>query len=225
MAELEPFTDDPPEGPPVRGVLHRPSTGSGDGLVLAHGAGSDRDAPILIAVARAFAGAGCAVLRCDLPYRQARPTGPPFPATAARDRAGLRAAAVALRRHVAGRIFIGGHSYGGRQASMLAAEDPSVAAGLLLLAYPLHPPQRAAELRTAHFSRLRVPTLFVHGSRDPFGSLVEIEAARPLIPAPTVLIAVARAGHDLRPLCRPGAAHGESELVGELVSAFRALVG
>jgi hypothetical protein len=223
--QVEPFADDPRGGPPVRGVLHRTSAPSGDALVLAHGAGSNRDAPTLVAVARALAAAGFLVLRCDLPYRQARPEGPPFPAAAARDREGLRAAALALRRLAPGRVFMGGHSYGGRQASVLLAEAPSVAAGLLLLSYPLHPPRRPAELRTAHFPTLRVPALFVHGSRDPFGSLEEIEAARLLIPAPTAVMAVDRAGHDLRPLCRPDAARAVSEDMAELVAAFRVLVG
>ena len=69
---------------------------------------------------------------------------------------------------------------------------------LLLLAYPLHPPRRPSALRTAHFAELRTPALFVHGSRDPFGSLDELEAARQLIPARTALLAVEGAGHDLR---------------------------
>src|SRR6266545_545989 len=116
----------------VRGILHTPEAPGGDGLVLTHGAGSNCRAPLITALARAFAGAGFVVLRCDLPFRQQRPHGPPFPAVAARDRAGLRSAAGFLRRQVRGRVFLGGHSYGGRQSAMLAAEDPSVAAGLLL---------------------------------------------------------------------------------------------
>jgi uncharacterized protein len=74
-------------------------------------------------------------------------------------------------------MFLGGHSYGGRQASMLAAEEPDLAAGLLLLSYPLHPPRRPARLRTAHFPKLTTPALFVHGTRDPFGSMDEMRAA------------------------------------------------
>src|SRR5262249_19049101 len=100
-------------------------------LVLTHGAGSNRDAPLLVAVAEAFAARGVLVLRYDLPYRQARPTGPPRPAEAARDRQGLRDAAAEMRARGAERVFLGGHSYGGRQASMLAVEEPSVADALL----------------------------------------------------------------------------------------------
>lgn len=182
----------------MRGELHRPHTAAGGGLVLAHGAGGNCHAPVLVAVAEAFCAAGLAVLRIDLPFRQRRPRGPPSPHGAAEDRDGLRRAAAALRGTVAGRIFLGGHSYGGRQASLLAADEPEVADALLLLSYPLHPPKKPAELRTQHFPRLRAPCVFVHGTDDPFGSLQEMKAALALIPAPASLIPIAGAGHDLK---------------------------
>src|SRR5262245_1573241 len=181
----------------VRGHWHTPATPSGDALVLAHGAGSSSEAPLLVAVAEAFAARGTAVLRCDLPFRQASPTGPPRAGWAHRDRDGLRAAAGVARRRAPGRLFLGGHSYGGRQASILAAEEPGLADALLLLSYPLHPPRRPAEPRTAHFPALPTPVLFVHGARDPFGSLEELREALALIPAPTRLLPVEGAGHDL----------------------------
>src|SRR5579864_4729922 len=102
-----------------------------------------------------------------------------------------------MRRQLSGRVFLGGHSYGGRQSSMLAASEPGVCDGLLLLSYPLHPPKRPDELRTVHFPKLRTPALFVHGTRDPFGTLAEMESTLMLIPAPTDLIPVDGAGHDL----------------------------
>jgi predicted alpha/beta-hydrolase family hydrolase len=182
----------------VRGFLHQPQGAAGDGLVLAHGAGGDCRAPLLVAAAEAFCAAGLAVLRIDLPFRQRRPTGPPSPSAAATDRAGLAQAAVAMRAIAAGRVFLGGHSYGGRQASLAAADDPTLAAGLLLTSYPLHPPGRPERPRTEHFPRLRVPAVFVHGSADPFGSLAELAAAITLMPAPTRLIAIDGARHDLK---------------------------
>jgi uncharacterized protein len=182
----------------VRGLLHRARTGAGDAMVLTHGAGGDANAPLLRAVADAFAAAGVTVLRCDLPFRQRRPKGPPAPADAARDRAGLRAALAALRRIAQGRIFLGGLSYGGRQASLLAAEDPGVADALLFLSYPLHPPGKPEQLRIAHFPSLRTPALFVHRTGDPFGSIPELEAAIAAIPAPHELIVIDGAGHDLK---------------------------
>lgn len=202
---VERFVEEAEGAPAVRGFLHRGS--SGEGLVLAHGAGSNAEAPLLVAMARSLVEAGFTVLRCDLPFRQARPHGPPFPSGAARDREGLKRAVAALRRIAAGRVFLGGHSYGGRQATILASEEPALADGLLLLSYPLHPPRRPAELRTKHFPVLRTRALFVHGSRDPFGSLAELSAALALIPAPTELLAVEGAGHDLaRGRCAAAAA-------------------
>jgi len=69
--------------------------------------------------------------------------------------------------------------------------------GLLLLSYPLHPPGKTAQLRTAHFPQLQTPVIFVHGSRDPFGSLEELRQAIALIPAETRLIQLEGAGHEL----------------------------
>jgi len=182
----------------VRGWLHEPEANAcGKGLVIAHGAGSNCDSPLLRAVADAFAVAGYHVLRCDLPYRQQRPTGPPFPGTAARDREGLHRAAEAMREITPACVILGGHSYGGRQASMLAVEAAAVADALLLLSYPLHPPRKPEQLRTQHFPELRTPALFIHGTRDSFGSIEEITAALTAIPARHQLVAIEKAGHEL----------------------------
>ncbi len=196
MSAVREFSDSPAE-PAVRGFLHEPAHPSGDALVLTHGAGANCQSKLLVALAQAFADLGCMVLRCDLPFRQSRPHGPPFPAMAARDREGLRRAVEVLRGKTSGRIFLGGHSYGGRQSSMLAAENPHLAAGLLLLSYPLHPPRKPAELRTGHFPQLHTSALFVHGGRDPFGSHQEMKASLKLISAPTLLLEVEGAGHEL----------------------------
>jgi predicted alpha/beta-hydrolase family hydrolase len=187
--------------PFVRGFLHRPEGPKGQGLVLTHGAGSNCQAPLLIAVAETFSRAGFLVLRCDLPFRQDRPYGPPSPHDGKRDRAGLQNAVVALRNLAGGAVFLGGHSYGGRQASMLCAEQTEAkhvpVRALLLMSYPLHPPRKPAQLRTQHFFNLRTPALFVQGTRDPFGTVEEIEQALKLIPARTRLLTVDSAGHDL----------------------------
>jgi predicted alpha/beta-hydrolase family hydrolase len=211
--------------PPVRGFLHRPEhgseLGSGDRLVLAHGAGSNSKAPLLITVATAFARAGLTVLRCDLPYRQNRPFGPPRPGDAERDRDGLRNAVAVLRKLSGRRVFLSGHSYGGRQATMLCAAEPELVNGLLLLSYPLHPPRKPEQLRVKHLPELGVPALFVHGTRDPFGSVEEMETAIALIPAKTELLQVNGAGHDLgfKAQAMP------EELVGGVVRAFENFFG
>jgi predicted alpha/beta-hydrolase family hydrolase len=173
------------EADEVRGVLHTPERPSGDGLALTHGAGSNAHAPLLVSLSRAFCEAGLVVLRYDLPFRVAR-------------------AVEALRQRVKGRVLAGGHSYGGRQTAMAAAERVALADGLLLLSYPLHPPKKPDQPRTAFFPEWRTPALFVHGTRDPFGTLDELRAAMELIPARVDLLAVEGAGHDLRPAARMG---------------------
>src|SRR5690349_14765502 len=132
--------------PPVRGYLHR-SGNMKDALVLTHGAGGNAKMALLVALAEAFAANAMAVLRCDLPFRQERAFGPPRPGQAERDRAGLKNAVAYLRGLVSGRVFAGGQSYGGRQATMLCAEHPELADGMLLLSYPLHAPGKPGQLR------------------------------------------------------------------------------
>ena len=206
--------------PPIRGFLHTPDTPTAEVLILTHGAGGNAQAPLLRALADAFSNAGITVLRCNLPYRQLRPFGPPGPGDAARDRAGLKNAIAAMKQGAAikqgapllasvarsgdfpepghkGRIFLGGHSYGGRQSSMLCAEEPDLVAGLLLLSYPLHPPRKPEQQRTQHLPDLHTPTLFVQGTRDPFASIPELQQALKMIPAKTKLLPVEGAGHDL----------------------------
>lgn len=220
-SEVAPFIRDLKA--PVRGYLHRPAAVSRMALVLAHGAGSNCEAPLLVALATEFAGAGFMVLRCDLPYRQKRPHGPPFPREASEDREGIRNAVNALRESMpeGSRVFLGGHSYGGRQATMLAAEDPSIAQGLLLASYPLHPPRRPLQLRTDHFPSLRTPALFLQGDSDPFGSLDEIRAALQLIPARTLMVPFEEAGHDLLPARkRAGAVEAATESAQKALEAF-----
>jgi predicted alpha/beta-hydrolase family hydrolase len=224
VSAIREFVDSGVE-PPVRGSLHVPDTPNDSALILTHGAGSNANAPLLIALAETFCAAGFAVLRCDLPYRQVRSWGPPGPGDAARDRAGLKNAVAALRKTVSGKIFLGGHSYGGRQASMLCAEfsdeEPDLVAGLLLLSYPLHPPRKPEQQRTQHLPSLRTPTLFVHGTRDPFGSTSEFEQALKMIPGKTKLLELEGAGHDLG---FTGKAK-QNELPGLILSEFTQFFG
>lgn len=216
MESVQPFLDTSTPNLPVRGFLHRPDAPTGDCLILTHGAGSNCRTPLLVTLAEAFCAAGLTVLRCDLTFRQLRPTGPPPRGSAERDQAGLRAAVSAMQSETKGRIFLGGHSYGGRQASLLAASDPTPVAALLLLSFPLHPPQRPTELRSKHFPDLHTPALFVHGERDGFATQAEMEAALQLIPARTHLLPVPAAGHELL------GARNRRELPPQVVSEFLA---
>jgi len=230
--------------PPVRGFLHTPDTPTGEVLILTHGAGGNAQAPLLRSLADAFSNAGITVLRCNLPYRQLRPFGPPGPGDAARDRAGLKNAISAMKQGAAikqgapllasvarsgdfpepghkGRIFLGGHSYGGRQSSMLCAEEPDLVAGLLLLSYPLHPPRKPEQQRTQHLPDLHTPTLFVQGTRDPFASIPELQQALKMIPAKTKLLPIEGAGHDLGFKGRAT----QQELPQIILSEFQQLLG
>ena len=181
-------------------------------LLLTHGAGSNRNAPLLVALADAFGRADVEVLRYNLSFRQERPHGPPRPGDAQRDRESLRKQILEIREKKPERVWLGGHSYGGRQSTILAAESPELADALLLLSYPLHPPRKPAELRTAHFPKLRTSSLIIHGSRDPFATTDEIKNAVALIPAHVNLLEIEGAGHDL------GKNH--SELAARIVQAF-----
>jgi predicted alpha/beta-hydrolase family hydrolase len=205
--------------PGVHGWLHEPARSTGKGIVLTHGAGADCQSKLLVEMSDAFAASGFTVLRFDLPFRRERPHGPPFPGGASRDRDGLRRAVAIMRGQKNWQVFLGGHSYGGRQASMLVAEEPELVDGLLLLSYPLHPPRKPDELRTKHFPKLTTPAFFVHGTRDSFGSIAEMSAALELIPAAYVLFEVKGAGHDLR------SKGSGDEWAGRVVREFGVFVG
>jgi predicted alpha/beta-hydrolase family hydrolase len=182
----------------LRGVVHRPDAANSNAILLTHGAGSNCNSPLLTALARDFSAAGYLVLRYDLPFRFAASKGPLNDAQQARDREGVLHAIEAMRKMTRGKLVAGGHSYGGRQTAMMAAEHPGAADGLLLLSYPLHPPEKPQQLRTAFFPKLKTPALFVHGTRDPYGTPDELREAVRAIPARTELLVIEKAGHDLK---------------------------
>jgi uncharacterized protein len=132
-------------------------------LALTHGAGGTLDTPSLVAYAAAMAARGMQVVRFNLPYVEA---GRKTPGPQARDETCWRDVATALRSR-AKRLLLGGRSYGGRMASHVVADGVSCE-GLVLLAYPLHPPGKPDRLRTAHLERIMAPMLFLQGTRDPF---------------------------------------------------------
>jgi uncharacterized protein len=200
--------------PSIHGFLHVTEPANGNGVVLTHGAGANCQTRLLTTMSDVLAEHGFTVLCFDLPFRQARPHGPPSPATANRDRDGLRRAVELMKQKVTGRTFLGGHSYGGRQATILLSEEPHLADGLLLLSYPLHPPRKPEQLRISHFPKISTPAFFVHGTHDPFGSIEEINSALKLLTGPHQLYEVAGAGHDLLPKT------GGRELIKEIAQEF-----
>jgi len=183
---------------PIAGVAHRPDGEPAGVVVLTHGAGGNRDSPLLQQVCDEWARRGWLAVRYNLPYRRRRPSGPPS-GSAAADRAGLDEAITLCRGLAGGPLIAGGHSYGGRLTSMVAAGGtPAGLDVLTLFSYPVHPPGKPERARTEHLPDIRVPTVFTHGTSDPFGTPAEVDAAAALIGAATELVEIAGAGHDLR---------------------------
>jgi len=185
----------------IAGVAHAPANTPVGVVVLTHGAGGSRDSPLLIAICEQWANRGWLAIRYNLPYRRRRATGPPS-GSAAADRAGI-VEAITLARSIidatgSGRLVIaGGHSYGGRLTSMAVADGRPTVDVLTLFSYPLHPPGKPDRLRTEHFGAIAVPTVFTHGTADPFGSIAELCAAAVLVTAPTEIVEITGSRHDL----------------------------
>ncbi|MFN6552760.1 alpha/beta family hydrolase [Mycolicibacterium septicum] len=179
----------------IAGIAHEPDGPAQGVVVLTHGAGGNRDSAMLVKLCDEWASRGWLAIRYNLPYRRRRPKGPPS-GSAAGDQEGI-AEAIALARTLAdGPVIAGGHSYGGRMTSMVAADEagPDV---LTLFSYPLHPPGKPERARTEHLSRITVPTVFTHGTSDPFGTIEELTAAAALVSGPTELVVIEGARHDL----------------------------
>lgn len=165
----------------------------GDALLFTHGAGSGADHPTALAIQDAMG--SMPVRRMEFPYRSA---GRRPPDRAPRLIAAIRADAeafVASLRIAPDRLLLGGRSMGGRMCSMALAEGIP-GAGLVLLSYPLHPPGRPDRLRIEHLSRVRVPTLAISGTKDPFGTPDELQQHLRVIDAPVSMVFLAGARHD-----------------------------
>ena len=180
----------------IAGVAHEPDGDPHGIVVLTHGAGGSRESPLLIAICDEWARRGWLAVRYNLPFRRRRPKGPPSGSSVA-DQAGIVEAVAVARAMAPGPLIAGGHSYGGRLTSMAVAEGLPVDV-LTLFSYPLHPPGKPERMRTDHFSAIAVPTVFTHGTSDPFGSIAELEAATALHDAPTEIVEISGARHDLR---------------------------
>ena len=181
----------------IAGVVHEPAGTPAGSVALTHGAGGSRDAPMLVALCDEWARRGWLAVRYNLPYRRRRPKGPPSGSSAA-DLAGIVEAVAAVRALTDGPVVAGGHSYGGRLTSMAVADHGLRPDVLTLFSYPLHPPGKPERARTEHLPRITVPTVFTHGSADPFGTLDELRPAVAMIDAPTAIVEITGARHDLR---------------------------
>jgi uncharacterized protein len=166
-------------------------------LLLAPGASASRDQSALVAIDEALTREGLRVERMDFPYRLAGRRAPDREAV-------LVESVVAAARQLAedlelpeDRIALGGRSMGGRMCSIAVAEGLAAAA-LVLVSYPLHPPGKPDKARTGHFPEIKVPSLFLSGTRDTFGSPSELEAATAVITAPVTHVYLDKGDHGLR---------------------------
>jgi uncharacterized protein len=160
-----------------------------EAVLLAHGAGSGADHPTLVAIAEQLT---IPVVRHEFPYRIA---GRHFPDRMPVLMESMRTAVATLDVDP-GRVVLGGRSLGGRVASTLIA-DGHRAGGLIAIGYPLHPPKRPDRLRTEHLGRINVPSLFISGTRDPFGTPDELRAAHALIPGHVTAHWIENGRHEL----------------------------
>jgi uncharacterized protein len=181
----------------IAGVAHEPAEPASGVVVLTHGAGGNRDSALLQQVCDEWARRGWLAVRYNLPYRRRRPKGPPS-GSATADRAGVVEAITVCRDLADGPLIAGGHSYGGRQTSMVVAANEVPVDVLTLFSYPVHPPGKPERPRTEHLPDIAVPTVFTHGTSDPFGTIGELRAAAALVAAPIDVVEIAGARHDLR---------------------------
>ena len=179
--------------------------GKAKGLVLFPGAGSNCNHSSLVAIEEAMA--PLPVGRFDFPYRRAGKRPPdkaPVLLGCVHDEVTAFAKANKARTTS---LVIGGRSMGGRMCSMAAAGESGIAGvmrdalrvrGLVLISYPLHPPAKPENLRVNHFSRVIVPTLFIHGTKDPFGSPSELKKHAKAIEGDVTFHFIENGRHDLK---------------------------
>lgn len=179
----------------IEGVTHEPDGTAAGVVVLTHGAGGNRDGSLLVALCDEWARRGWLAVRYNLPYRRRRPKGPPS-GSAKADQEGVADAVALARTLTHGPVIAGGHSYGGRMTSMAVADGLAVDV-LALSSYPLHPPGKPERARTEHLPSITAPTVFTHGTADPFGTPDEMRAALALVGAPTEFVEITGARHDL----------------------------
>lgn len=183
-------------------------------IILAHGAGSDMRNPLLSFVHEALATRGFATVKFNFPYREAaRKLPDPTPRLARTWRSVIERVRAEMRP---GALVVGGHSMGGRIASMLVARDEPVA-GLALLGYPLQPAGRPDVLRWEHLAHIRCPILFVQGSRDRLCDLGLLRGVLTKLCAPTTLHVIDDADHSFKVPKRSGKT--QRQVWGDLVDA------
>ena len=210
-----------PVGDATTSAVYEPASSGDDAalFVFAHGAGGNMSDRGVLATANAMRANGFGVVRFNFLYRE-RKSGRPDPMPK------LTHAFAAVVEHARaeakpGRLVIGGRSMGGRAASMLAA-DGLDAEGLLLLAYPLHPPGKPEQLRDAHLPSIRMPVICFSGTRDPFCTRELMERVLTTVNAPWDMHWIDGADHSFHVLKSSG--RTDAEVLEEIGRSSRAWV-
>lgn len=195
---------------PVGDALTVSASVHGEGataVILGHGAGGNRQTPLLLRVAEALAGSGRRAILYNFPYSEGRRRAPDPPA---RLEATVAAVVREARSLGASRIVLGGKSMGGRIASQAVAKG-TPADGLVFLGYPLHPPGRTEQLRDKHLPLIQAPMLFLQGTRDDFARLDLIEALVQRLEPLATLVPFEAADHSYRVPKKSGLSTADTE--------------
>ncbi len=188
-------------------------------LVLAHGAGAGMRHPFLEAVARGLAERGLATFRYEFAYMAERKRRPDLPAVAEQR---VRAAVSEAAQVAPGLpLLAGGKSFGGRMTSSAQATEPLPGVrGLVFFGFPLHPPGRPGSKRADHLDAVRIPMLFLQGTRDDFADLALLEPVCRRLNTRATLHIIEGADHSFRVGKRAG--RSEVEILAELAQAVDA---
>jgi predicted alpha/beta-hydrolase family hydrolase len=202
----EPLRIENAPGESVSALIYPAATRKGAGvtLMLAHGAGAGQGSAFMVRFASGLAARGIDVVTFNFSYTE---HGRRVPDPSPKLEACYRAAIAAVRNHAnlgRNRLAIGGKSMGGRIASQVAAAGVEGVAGLVFLGYPLHPPGKPEQLRAKHLSNIRVPMLFVQGSRDAFSTPDELQPILAKLAAPAELHVVENGDHSFKVPKRAG---------------------
>jgi predicted alpha/beta-hydrolase family hydrolase len=207
-------------GRKVSGLLLAPDRVSAC-YVLAHGAGAGMRHPFMAQIANELAARGIATLRYQFPYMEQGSRRPDAPALA---HATVRAAVAEAKRQLPGcRLVAGGKSFGGRMTSQAQAIEPlSGVHGLVFLGFPLHPPGKPSDDRAAHLFDVRIPMLFVQGTRDDLADLALVQALTERLGADSTLKLFADADHSFHVPARSG--RSDAMVIAEIADVVAAWI-
>ena len=186
-------------------------------LVLAHGAGAGMRHPFMAGVAASLARRGIACLRYQFPSMERGVRRPDVPAVA---HATVRAAVTTASLRLPGLpLFAGGKSFGGRMTSQAQAAAPLPGVrGLVFLGFPLHPAGKPDDARAAHLAEVRVPMLFLQGTRDALADLALLQPVLARLGPRATLHRLDDADHSFHVPARSG--RNDAEVLQSLVDAL-----